>query len=329
MGLVLGIDTSCYTTSLALLDTNLNFINSVQLPLEVSSNKGGLRQSEGVFQHTKNLPKALEKLTDTMKLDLKYNITAISVSSKPRPQKESYMPVFLVGDSYASFLRTAFEVPIYRVSHQEGHIAACLYDNLQKIDLNVLEEFYVFHVSGGTTELLECVPSQNYSSFDIKIIGGTRDLAAGQLIDRTANKLGLPFPGGPQLESLSKFVDAKQDVSVPISISDTWVNFSGPETHIKKIINEGNYKREIIARKVEKCVAESLVSILKNASKHKRKKKILFVGGVMSNNYIKKYISRCFRESEISFLFTTPNLSKDNAIGVSLLGHNHLKTQMA
>ncbi len=328
MRYILGVDTSCYTTSLVLLDLDENCVlANIQIPLEVPQGEVGLRQSHGVFQHIKNLPRGVDKLNlkqERGKKKFKDNIKSICVSNKPRPILDSYMPVFITGESYAEFLGNFLEIPVYKVSHQEGHIAAGLYDNRQDIPFKQLSDFLVFHVSGGTTEILKCRTNKYLTSFDIEIIGGTEDISAGQLIDRASRELGLPFPGGPHLEELAESV-GDNPPDFPVSTEGTKINFSGPETHIKSVISQKKLPPSDIARGVEKCIAESIVRALIESLKIcKQTKYVLFVGGVMSNNYIKNFVKKSIVKhlQGITLWCTCPTLSKDNAVGVAWLGKN-------
>lgn len=319
----LGLDTSCYTTSLALIDSKDNLIARAEIPLHVKSNKGGLRQSEGVFQHVKNLPEAFQDIANKIDQSLYRELKAIAVSTKPRPIEDSYMPVFLVGKSQADVLGSTLNLPIYYLSHQEGHIGAGIYDQYSNIRQKPLDEFLVLHVSGGTTELLYCKSNHNFTDLNIEIIGGTQDISAGQLIDRTAKLLDLPFPGGPAIEKLAtQLPNSETDIpDIPISVKSKNVNFSGAETFLKRTIQENKYTIEAISASLQNCIASSLSYMLENAQKQYRISTVLLVGGVMSNNYIKNYLQKEFTNTQL--LFSAPDLSTDNAVGVAWIGKNN------
>ncbi len=322
MTIILGIDTSCYTTSFAVISDE-NLLASVEIPLQVDSQKGGLRQSDGVFQHVKNLPIGMKQINQQLfGLRLKEELSGIAVSSKPRPRSDSYMPVFVVGESYAETLAACLEIPLIKRSHQEGHIGAGVFYHGLEAKLNN-DSLLVFHVSGGTTELLLCESQEQGSNYKIVVIGGTKDISAGQYIDRVGKELGLPFPGGPPLEALAKGSD--QRIDIPISVSGQWINFSGPETHTKRLIHKGDYSKEAIALGVQDSVLRALLKVLKNAITNYQVSQVLFVGGVMSNYYIQKGISEGLKEQSIKLWFTPPQYSKDNAIGVAYMGVRQFK----
>lgn len=212
----LGIDTSNYTTSLALVNSNGDLVNQVRKILAVPMSKRGLRQSEALFQHVKNLPLLTQELFSKPPA-----LKGIGVSAKPRPQEDSYMPVFLAGVSLAHSLGNTLAVPVYETTHQENHLLSGL------VTANGPREsrFLALHVSGGTTDLL-LVEEQAGYRFAIDTIGTSVDLNAGQFIDRIGVALGLPFPAGPHLEELS--MTSKERVIIPSHHKQGQVSFSGP-----------------------------------------------------------------------------------------------------
>ena len=217
MSLFLGIDTSNYTTSCAILENGV-ITKNCKLPVFVKAGERGARQSDAVFSHIKNLPKVMEMI-GPIKPD------AIGVSLRPRDVEGSYMPCFLAGYAVASSLATALGVPLYEFSHQAGHVRAALY-SAGRHDL-VKDRLIAFHVSGGTTEVLL------YDNGKIDCIGGTKDINAGQLIDRVGVKLGLTFPCGKELEALADFAAMKKEGLTPItSLHGLFCNLSGLENKV-------------------------------------------------------------------------------------------------
>ena len=125
MGLYIGIDTSCYTTSAACAGPAGILADRRKL-LEVNPGEKGLRQSDGVFQHVRNLARLLPELLQDINEGY---IEGVCVSARPRPAEDSYMPVFAVGVLAARTLAAALNVPLIESSHQQGHIRAALYGN--------------------------------------------------------------------------------------------------------------------------------------------------------------------------------------------------------
>ncbi|NLM46268.1 MAG: O-sialoglycoprotein endopeptidase [Firmicutes bacterium] len=296
-----GIDTSCYTTSLAVLDNQGRLLADARKPLPVAAGRRGLRQSEGVFLHLQHLPQLMEAVAARLG---ELSLSAVGVSSRPRPVEGSYMPVFTTGTSFARMLAAACGIPCFQLSHQEGHLLAGTWSAGFAAD-----DFYALHVSGGTTELLSV---QTRDTLQITLVGGTQDLHAGQFIDRTGVALGLPFPAGPHLEALAK--TAVQAVQIPVSVKGSMLSFSGPESYVQRLLAGGKADGAAVARGVEHCIAESLRRIICHASKKQGKRPVLFVGGVMANRYIRSYLAEHLPGQCV---FADTAYAGDNAVGAA------------
>lgn len=307
-----GIDTSNYTTSAALCDEEGNIIANIKIPLPVKDGERGLRQSEAVFAHVKNLPELTSKLKDAIG---ERKLTAVAVSSKPRDAEDSYMPCFLSGVSAARMLAAGADVPLYRTSHQQGHIMAAYTTSGAEKD-NIFAKhgaFIAFHVSGGTTECVLVKPRDE--EYEISLLGGTADLNAGQAIDRVGVALGLHFPCGPAMEDLAlKHVERVSGLKV--SVKDTLCNLSGLENNALRMINNGVSHSEICAYVFE-FIAKSLTKLAENARLECGNFPIVWAGGVMSNSIIKSRLSALG-----NVYFTEPQYSADNAVGVALICRN-------
>lgn len=306
----LGIDTSAYTTSIGVVDEKGQVVLDLRNSLMVINNKKGLRQQEAVFQHIKNLPKMFERISESIDVD---KIEVISVSTKPRNIKESYMPVFVVGKEQAFIVSKLFNIPLKEFSHQDGHIAAGIRDtNLEKED-----QFISFHLSGGTTELL--FVDNKKDGFDIEIIGGSLDISVGQLVDRIGVRLGLNFPCGNKMDFLSQSGNII-DENIPISIKDTWANFSGYENFFNYLIDTKKYSANDISKTIFHTIYLSLKNVIINSCTRYNIDKVLLVGGVASNKFIRSNLKKSLGKKGIK-LYTAPiNLCSDNGIGVAYLG---------
>ncbi len=314
MGLLLGIDTSCYTTSLALMDTGNNLVADKRKLLEVPTGTRGLQQSNAVFQHIQNLKGLSAQLWEIP--GRRRQIVAVSASTKPRPIEGSYMPVFTVSESYGQTLAALLGVPFITTSHQEGHIAAGKWS----VGKFRFKKFLAVHLSGGTTELLMVqTEDDRVAGFDIKVIGGTQDLNAGQFVDRVATSMGLSFPGGPALEDLARSAQGK--LTIPSSVRDFEISFSGPETRAQQLVKQGEDPAEI-ARAVERCIASSLEKLLAKAVRETGIKNVLMVGGVNANYFLRSRLRERLEHpsSGVKLYFAEPPMSSDNAVGVAAIG---------
>ena len=291
---ILGIDTSNYTTSAALVEGGRVISNEKKM-LNVAEGERGLRQSDALFQHIKNLPELAEKIGKT-------DISAIGVSARPRDVEGSYMPCFLAGTSFASSAASILGVPCYTFSHQAGHVMAALY-SCGRLDLTE-GVFIAFHVSGGTTELLLV------ENMKITKLGGTLDISAGQLIDRVGVKLGFSFPCGKMLEQISAPLDSVSCIS---KVRGLECNLSGAENVITKMTDEGEAVENIAAFTL-KTVLRTIDKLSENALKQFGKLPIIYAGGVMSNSLIKEKLAEKYDAH-----FASAEFSCDNAAGIALL----------
>ena len=303
--IILGIDTSNYTTSVALMYDDGELIANIKKPLPVGEGERGLRQSEAVFAHIKNIPSAMDEVKAF--LDGR-NPVAVGVSAKPRNLEGSYMPCFLSGVAVAEAISASLGVPIYRFSHQCGHVMAALYSSGSEELMN--GRFAAFHVSGGTTELL--LVKSGELGFDTELVGGTKDLNAGQVIDRIGVFLGMPFPAGPHLERAALAYSGKIP-SKKVSVDGTYANLSGLENMARKIYEESGDTGKTAAFIFE-YLGNSIASMCDNLVSEYGNMPFVFAGGVMCNSIIKNKLKDRFDAR-----FAEPPLSADNAVGITEL----------
>ena len=204
--LFLGIDTSNYTTSAALAGSDGRIFLNCRIPLPVKEGERGLRQSDAVFHHVKNLPEAARAVGDALNSAEDGTLLAAGVSSVPRDAEGSYMPCFLSGVSAAEMAANVRGIPLYRFSHQAGHVMAAVGsvsaeegDFRSALDRWLNGPFLAFHVSGGTTDLLLVRPDEE-KIFSVERIGGSKDINGGQAVDRTGVRMGLSFPAGRAMD---------------------------------------------------------------------------------------------------------------------------------
>lgn len=307
---ILGIDTSNYTTSAALYDTVSGEIKQEKLLLPVKSGELGLRQSDAVFHHTKQLSMVIGRLFD----GLGQVPEAIGVSVRPRNIDGSYMPCFLCGEGLAESISAVTRVPIYKTSHQIGHILAALY-SAKRLDL-AGEQFIAFHVSGGTTDCLFVQPDEE-NILNITEIGTSLDLKAGQAVDRTGVMLGLQFPCGKQLEELAK-KSGKQFKIKPV-LKDGSCCLSGVENKCKKMLADG-VSPEDTAMFCLQYIYSAIRGMTLYALGKYGSVPVVFAGGVMSNKIIRKQL-----ESEFGAYFAEPEFSCDNAAGTAIFAALQLR----
>ena len=310
---ILGIDTSNYTTSLAILSLDGRLIANLKRPLPVKPGERGLRQSDAVFAHTVNIPDLMNEAEEYL---ARCDIIAVGVSEKPRNQEGAYMPCFLSGVAVAKSISVALGVPLYRFSHQCGHIMAAIYSSGES---QLLEgEFGAFHISGGTTELVRVKPDG--MGFNAELIGGTSDLNAGQVIDRIGVYMGMRFPAGPALEA-EALKNSKAIPKKKVSSVGATVNLSGLENMSIKLYSDTN-DSALTAAFVFDYLGRA-ISVMIDAYREKYGEgKIVCAGGVMCNSIIKNMLSKKY-----DVCFAEPAMSADNAVGISALTLRAYKTE--
>ena len=357
----LGIDTSNYTTSAAAVDEDGRIIAFSKRLLPVRAGGAGLRQSEAVFSHVRQLPGVMDELASQIRAQYKpddkvyggaeygaedrtgseakgrvdsesegrfgseaseaedspgikadrgeLRPAAVGYSARPRDAEGSYMPCFLVGESTALSLSSVCGVPAYDFSHQAGHLAAAVYGcGEEKLKS---EPFYAFHVSGGTTEILDVGCDGK-----ITLLGGTKDISAGQLIDRVGVMLGMHFPCGPELErAAAEYSEAGGELSsVPaVCVRGPYCNLSGLENKLSGLKNSGRPMGEIALYAIT-AVWLTLETLTLEIFRAYGTRPVLYAGGVMSCAYIKERLG-----SRFDAYFAPPELSSDNAAGAAIL----------
>ena len=304
MSYFLGIDTSNYTTSVALYCDKDNTIISKKKLLPVGKNEKGIRQSDAVFHHTVQLPDLISEIFEGKTFDIR----AIGVSVKPCNDKNSYMPCFLSGISVAVSLASALNIPLYRFSHQDGHIVAALY-SANRLDL-INDDFFAFHISGGTSQVLLVKPNDKY--FDTIKVSDSLDLKAGQAIDRIGLNLGLKFPCGPELENLALKSQNKLN-KIKVFRRDGNFSLSGVENRCNKMLTDDE-KPEDIAMYCLSYIYSALDDTVIELMDKYGKLPLVFSGGVMSNSIIRTEMQKKYNS-----YFAEPQYSSDNACGIAVL----------
>ena len=300
---VIGIDTSNYTTSIACFD-GVTGVNCSRL-LPVKQGELGLRQSDAVFAHIKSLPELSGRLFSNSDVG---TVTAVGVSTRPRAVDGSYMPCFMVGYSHAKMLSDLLRVPLVEVSHQQGHVAASLW-SAGRLDL-MDKAHLAWHLSGGTTELLLVEPDGK--NVRCAKIGGTTDISAGQLIDRTGQLLGIPFPSGKHIDALSG--EAVMTETFRVKCPALEFSLSGVQNKVQQFHQKYENPAETAAYAL-RCVANAVLQATKNALKVYPGLPVVFSGGVASNSMLREVIA------PLNPIFSKPEFSTDNAMGVAVLAY--------
>lgn len=305
----LGIDTSCYTTSVAAVNENGELIAQAKKLLSVAEGERGLRQSEAFFKHINNFPeiygKVLEKIGNQ-------EITAVCVSTQPRGMTNSYMPVFYAGRRMAETIAQTLNVPLYATDHQQGHVQAALYNNNISAD-----RFCAVHLSGGTTEVL--LVDQSDKNLKIKVIAQSKDINAGQLVDRIGVMMGKPFPAGKYVDEMAMNYSG-QKLVLPISADLSACSFSGCEAAaIREFQNSCDNGK--LSEAVMSAITRTIAKMAGGAAYYSGVSDLLMAGGVSSSKYLRDNLQLNLEKKGINLNlhFALPEFSADNAVGVALL----------
>ena len=218
------------------------------------------------------------------------------------------MPCFMVGYSHAKMLSDVLKVPLVEVSHQQGHVAASL---LSAGTMELMDKSHLaWHLSGGTTELLLVEPEGK--NVVCTKIGGTTDISAGQLIDRTGQLLQLPFPSGKHVDALSG--EAMLKDTFKVKCSNMEFSLSGVQNKVQQFHAQHGSNVETAAYAL-RCVAKAVYLATEQALKAYPGLPVVFSGGVASNSMLREVIE------PLNPVFAQPQYSTDNAMGVAVLAH--------
>ncbi len=301
-----GFDTSNYTTSAAVCTEDGEIVANLKEPLPVKDGECGLRQSDAVFSHVRNLPLLTARLREALR---GYTVRAVGCSVRPREAEGSYMPCFLAGRVAAESFAAAINVPVIECSHQDGHIMAALYSSGASERL-LQAPFAAFHVSGGTTEVLRVTPTDG--RFSVRLVGETADLNAGQAIDRAGVMMGLQFPCGKEMEALAKTYTGKLP-KPRVCVRDMKCNLSGLQNMTQKLWSETG-DRACVSAYVLSFIGETLRRMTEQLDEQYPALPIVYAGGVMSNRHLQEVLGK-----RRDTYFAAPQFSADNAAGVALL----------
>lgn len=299
----LGFDTSNYAASVSLYNSETGSFISKKQFLPVPEGSAGLRQSDAVFHHNRLLPVIAGEVLAANE----GTIAAGGASVRPRDVEGSYMPCFLAGAAAAQMICAALRVPYHAFSHQQGHIAAALAG--AGITELLEKPFIGVHASGGTTEILGVTPGPG-ALFQTRLLARTLDVNAGQVVDRVALMLGLPFPGGEQLTRLALCGRTKRPAKVSLKGNDCCL--SGLENLCRDMIDSEAAPEDAAAFCLESLCAvfeAMLLKVLGGGSIP-----VLFFGGVSSSEYLRRYFS-----GRLEVCFAPAQYSSDNAAGIAYL----------
>ena len=313
--LVLGIETSCDETSVAIVKNGREVLsNVINSQIKIHEEYGGVVPEIASRCHTEVINGIMKEALKQANVTLD-NIDAISVTQGP-----GLVGALLVGVSYAKGLSYATGKPLVAVNHIEGHIAG---NYLTHKDLK--PPFICLIISGGHTHLVNV---KSYTEFEI--LGKTRDDAIGEAFDKVARVVGLGYPGGPKVDKMAK--EGEPNIKLPVThFDDLDFSFSGIKTAVINLNHKNpNINKADLCASFEKAVTEMLLTNTQNAIKKFNVDKIAIAGGVSSNTYIRKAFDDLAEKLKIKVYYPEPILCTDNAAMIAAMGYyNYINEEKA
>lgn len=312
--LILGIDTSCDDTSVAVLENRNILSNIVSSQIKFHSKYGGIVPEIASRKHIEWIWDVTEKALSEAKTDLK-DIDLIAVCYGP-----GLIGSLLVGLCFAKSLSYASGKPLVGVNHIEGHIQAIF---LEKSYPEY--PFLCLIVSGGHTSLYRV---NDFGAY--KELGRTRDDAAGEAYDKVAKMLGLGYPGGPVIDALAKEgCNEKFNLPRPYLHGSLDFSFSGLKTAVKVLLKnlgykEGNVPDEIkkdIAASFQTSVVDVLIEKIKWAISSEKLNRVVITGGVAANSELRRR-AEMLKDKGINVYLPSKSLCTDNAAMIAITGYN-------
>ena len=318
---VIGFDTSNYRTSVAAVTLDGEILVNHRELLPVSSGERGLRQSDAVFAHIRQLRNSEEALREKLKGTW---IAAVAASTKPRDGGESYMPVFQVGHTAGSMMAAALAFSGFRYLHSRQQT-----DFYHSLPVSRTRLFLAVNLNSFLIAAVPCLLMSLVSAMIIQISTGAATCvpwALGQTC------LQLCFFLGFCMTALLAVVKGKSGALLGVSLEngDLTCHLSGAETKVQQWIREGSMAREDMAREIYDLLARTLVRMLKAGAEKSGCREALVTGGVAASALLRQLMAE--RKAKTrgcpEIVFGRPEMSGDNAVGVALIGVQRLQCRM-
>ena len=304
--LVLGIESSCDETSVAVVKNGREVLsNVIDTQIKIHEQFGGVVPEIASRNHIEAISRVVEKALEEAKLDFN-DIDAITPTYGP-----GLVGALLVGLSYGKALSFAINKPLVGVNHIQGHIAA---NYITHKDLK--PPFLCVMMSGGNTQLVHV---KNYTEFEV--LGKTRDDAIGEAFDKVARVVGLGYPGGPKVDKLAKEGNPEAITLPKPHFDNLDFSFSGIKTAVINLHHKTpDINKADLCASFEKTVTEILIENTKKALKKINVKTVALAGGVSANSYIRNEFLK-LKENGIEVYMPDLKLCTDNAAMIASAGY--------
>jgi tRNA N6-adenosine threonylcarbamoyltransferase len=311
MARILGVDTSCDDTSIAVVDDGTTILsNVVASQVEVHHQYGGVVPEIACRKHIEAISPVFQAALAEADVTLT-NLDAIAVTRGP-----GLIGALLVGLSFAKSLAYAAGKPLIPINHLEGHICSAF---LEAPDLGC--PFVCLVVSGGHTELYYCEAPGTY-----RLLGQTRDDAAGEAFDKVSKLLGLGYPGGPVIDRLAHDGDPKA-IRFPrayLSKDSLDFSFSGIKTAVLHYVRKhGVSQVPHIAASFQQAVIDVLVDKTLAAAHQYASQRVVVTGGVGANSQLRRAMQHACDDAGLQLVIPHPRLCTDNGAMIAAAAYWH------
>lgn len=338
---IIGIETSCDDTGISVIEAkgrkNPSFrilANVVASQIKIHQKYGGVYPAMAKREHETNLPIAVAQALKKAKLNpLRPDLDALAITHGP-----GLSPCLWTGLNETQRLAKQWNIPVIPVNHMEGHLLISLFLpklslGTPKLSLGRTLPAIALLVSGGHTQLILVPALGKY-----KLLGETRDDAAGECFDKTARILGLPYPGGPAIAKLAvmpklRLGDPKRSLGIKLprpmlTTKDYDFSFSGLKTAVlydwkarsKKIRESAQYV-QAMAQAIQQAIVDVLVSKTLRAAREYNAKSIILGGGVAANQELRKQLGYKIQDTTYKILVAPPALCTDNGAMIAVVGY--------
>ena len=313
--LVMGVESSCDETSVAIYDGSTMLSNVVLTQIDIHKKFGGVVPEVASRHHVRNVSIVFQEALE------KANVKATDIDLVAVTEGPGLIGSLLVGITAAKTFAMMYNIPIIGLNHLAGHIYANQIEGEMKFPLLALL------VSGGNTELILMK-----DHFDFEIIGETLDDAVGEAYDKVARVCGLPYPGGPAVDKLAHIGNDVYNLPrVMKSSNDYNFSFSGLKSAVINLVHNNNQRGvetnfNDLCASFQASVVETLVYKTKKAALEHNVKQVIIAGGVSANKSLREEIVNSFKDTNIEVCIPPFKYCTDNAAMIACAGYYHYKT---
>ncbi len=306
--IILGIESSCDETAIAILKNDELIANVISTQIEVHKKYGGVMPEVASRLHLENVGVVLKEALEKAQIKME-DVTAIAVTRGP-----GLIGALHVGLQAAKTLALIYNKPLIPVHHLGGHIYANEYVAPLKFPCLAVV------VSGGNTELVYMKEHLNF-----EVIGETMDDAIGESFDKVARVLGLPYPGGVAIDKLAKIGEHKYKLPEPVHDGSLNFSYSGLKSAVINLVhkmdqNKEEYKIEDIAKSFQDVAVKEIIDKVKLATSKFDVKQVVLAGGVSANSYLRSEITKAYEKSNIEVIIPPIWCTTDNAAMIAKIG---------